>query len=140
MGAFKMWQIPLDRSRPAAQLPGTGISQSAESWSTDGHALAYTAITPEAGSHIMVESLEGDHESRPFADIKAAAGRTWGSQDRARKYKCQATVAPTQCGREAVASFISEMGTRCWRWLSRLLQHLQRGTHEPYGRDTTRTA
>ncbi len=58
MGHFKMWQIPADRSRPAAQLPGTGTSQSAESWSPDGHALAYTSITPEAGSHIMVESLE----------------------------------------------------------------------------------
>jgi serine/threonine-protein kinase len=81
MGAFKMWQIPADRSRPAAQLPGTGTSQSAESWSPDGHALAYTAVTPEAGSHIMVESLEGDHESRPFADIKAAAGSPKFSPD-----------------------------------------------------------
>jgi len=81
MGHFKMWQIPADRSRPAAQLPGTGTSQSAESWSPDGHALAYTAITPEAGSHIMVESLEGDHESRPFADIKAAAGSPKFSPD-----------------------------------------------------------
>ena len=81
MGAFKMWQIPADRSRPSAQLPGTGISQSAESWSPDGHALAYTAITPEAGSHIMVESLEGDHESHPFADIKATAGSPKFSPD-----------------------------------------------------------
>jgi WD40 repeat protein len=81
MGAFKMWQIPADRSRPATQLPGTGTSQSAESWSPDGHALAYTAITPEAGSHIMVESLEGDHESHPFADIKAAAGSPKFSPD-----------------------------------------------------------
>jgi dipeptidyl aminopeptidase/acylaminoacyl peptidase len=81
MGHFKMWQIPADRSRPAAQLPGTGTSQSAESWSPDGHALAYTAITPEAGSHIMVESLEGDHESHPFADIKAAAGSPKFSPD-----------------------------------------------------------
>jgi serine/threonine-protein kinase len=81
MGHFKMWRIPADRSRPAAQLPGTGTSQSAESWSPDGHALAYTSITPEAGSHIMVESLEGDHESRPFADIKAAAGSPKFSPD-----------------------------------------------------------
>jgi eukaryotic-like serine/threonine-protein kinase len=81
MGHFKMWQIRADRSRPAAQLPGTGTSQSAESWSPDGHALAYTTVTPEAGSHIMVESLEGDHESRPFADIKAAAGSPKFSPD-----------------------------------------------------------
>lgn len=81
MGAFKMWQIPADRSRPASQLPGIGISQSAESWSPDGHALAYTAATPEAGSHIMVESLQGDHESHPFADIKASAGSAKFSPD-----------------------------------------------------------
>ncbi len=81
MGAFRMWQVPTDRSRPAAQLPGTGISQSAESWSPDGHALAYTAITPEAGSHIMVQSLKGDHESHPFADIKAGAGSPKFSPD-----------------------------------------------------------
>src|SRR5260370_35313466 len=74
MGKFKMWQIPADRSHPAAQLPGTRISQSAESWSPDGHALAYTAITPEAGSHIMVEYLVAVHESRPFAGINAASG------------------------------------------------------------------
>jgi WD40 repeat protein len=81
MGHFKMWQVPADGSHPAEQLPGTGTSQSAESWSPDGHALAYTAITPEAGSHIMVESLEGEHESRPFADIKAAAGSPKFSPD-----------------------------------------------------------
>jgi len=81
MGAFKMWQVPTDRSGPAAQLPGTGISQSAESLSPEGHALAYTAVTPEAGSHIMVESLVGDHESRPFVDVKAAAGSPKFSPD-----------------------------------------------------------
>lgn len=81
MGAFKMWQISADRSRPASQLPGTGVSQSAESWSPDGHALAYTATTPEAGSHIMVESLDGGHESHPFADIKGSAGSAKFSPD-----------------------------------------------------------
>ena len=81
MGAFKMWQVPADRSHAAAELPGEGLSQSAESWSPDGNALAYTAVTPEAGSHIMVESLKGDHESRPFADIKAAAGSPKFSPD-----------------------------------------------------------
>jgi serine/threonine-protein kinase len=81
MGAFKMWQIPADGSHAAAQLPGVGTSQSAESWSPDGHALAYTATTPEAGSHIMVEALEGEHESRPFVDVKAAAGSPKFSPD-----------------------------------------------------------
>lgn len=81
MGAFKMWQISADRSRPPAQLPGTGASQSAESWSPDGRELVYTATTPGAGSHIMVESLEGGHESHPFADIKASAGSAKFSPD-----------------------------------------------------------
>jgi serine/threonine-protein kinase len=81
MGAFKMWQVPADRSHPAAQVPGAGTSQSAESWSPDGRELVYTATTPEAGSHIMVESLVGDYESHPFADIKASAGSAKFSPD-----------------------------------------------------------
>lgn len=80
MAAWKMWQIPADRSRSAEQLPGTGVSQSAESWSPDGRAIAYTATTPEAGSHIMVASLD-DHQSHPFADIKAPAGSPKFSPD-----------------------------------------------------------
>jgi serine/threonine-protein kinase len=74
MLAWRMWRVPADRSRPAEQLPGTGISQNAESWSPDGHAIAYTALTPEQGSHIMVESLEGDRGSQAFVDVKAPAG------------------------------------------------------------------
>jgi len=81
MGEFKMWQIPADGSHAATQLPGVGLSQSVESWSQDGTALAYTAVMPEPGSHIMIESLNGDHESRPFADIKAAAGSPKFSPD-----------------------------------------------------------
>jgi Tol biopolymer transport system component len=81
MMAFRMWQIPADRSRPAAELPGVGTSQSAESWSPDGRSIAYTAITSEIGSHIMVESLNGAHESRSFVDVKAPAGSPKFSPD-----------------------------------------------------------
>ena len=81
MMRWRMWRVPADRSRPAEQMPGTGISQNAESWSPDGHAIAYTAITPELGSHIMVESLEGDHQSRPFVDTKAPSGSPKFSPD-----------------------------------------------------------
>lgn len=80
MAAFRMWQIPADRSRSAEQLPGTGISQSAESWSPDGRTIAYTATTSEGGSHIMVASLD-DHKSHPFAEIKAPAGSPKFSPD-----------------------------------------------------------
>ena len=72
--------MPSDRSRSAEQLPGIGVSQSAESWSPDGHAIAYTATTPDAGSHIMVASLEG-HDSHPFTDFKAPAGSPKFSPD-----------------------------------------------------------
>jgi eukaryotic-like serine/threonine-protein kinase len=81
MMRWRMWRIPADRSRPADQLPGTGISQNAESWSPDGHAIAYTAMTQELGYHIMVESLEGDQRSRPFVDTKAPAGSPKFSPD-----------------------------------------------------------
>jgi len=81
MMLWRMWRVPADRSRAAEQLPGTGISQNAESWSPDGDSIAYTAITPEAGAHIMVESLKGAHESRPFVDVKAPAGSPKFSPD-----------------------------------------------------------
>jgi serine/threonine-protein kinase len=81
MMLWRMWRIPADRSRPAEQLPGRGISQNAESWSPDGNSIAYTAITPEAGAHIVVESLKGAHESRPFVDVKAPAGSPKFSPD-----------------------------------------------------------
>lgn len=80
MAAWRMWQIPADRSRAAEQLPGTGVSQSAESWSPDGRVIAYTATTLEAGSHIMVASLD-DHQSHSFVDIKAPAGSPKFSPD-----------------------------------------------------------
>ena len=80
MAAWRMWHMPTDRSRSGVQLPGTGISQSAESWSPDGRTVAYTATTSEGGSHIMVASLD-DHESYPFAVIKAPAGSPKFSPD-----------------------------------------------------------
>jgi hypothetical protein len=84
----------------------------------------------------MVESLEGDHESRPFADIKGAAGSLKFSPDGGwlaycsneskkpqvygqafpgpgPKIQCQAMVAPIQCGREPVASFIRIFQKTC---------------------------
>jgi len=46
-----------------------------------GRYLAYTAITSEAGSHILIESLVEGHSSNPFVDIKAAAGSPKFSPD-----------------------------------------------------------
>ena len=81
MTRWTMWQMPADRSGSPQQLLGTGMSQSAESWAPDGHAIVYTAVTSEPGTHIMVASLEGDGRSRAFADIKAPAGSPKFSPD-----------------------------------------------------------
>jgi serine/threonine protein kinase len=81
MGVFRMWQMPADRSRSPEHLPGIGAMQSAESWSPDGRAIAYTAAAQGVPAHIMVESLEGDHRSRPFTDINAPAGSPKFSPD-----------------------------------------------------------
>jgi serine/threonine-protein kinase len=81
MAHFSMWEMPVDRSGSPQPLPGAGMSQSAESWSPDGHAIAYTATTAVPGGHILVASAEGQHESRAFADIKAPAGSPKFSPD-----------------------------------------------------------
>lgn len=81
MMAFRMEMMPADRSRPPEPLPGEGRSQNAESWAPDGHAIAYTATTEQAGSHIMVASLEGDRKSQRFLDINAPAGSPKFSPD-----------------------------------------------------------
>lgn len=82
MGRFRMWKIPADRSAPPAQLPGTGTSQSAESWSPDGRTIAYTTVAGfNSPPQIFVESLGGDYESRLFFDTRAAAGSPKFSPD-----------------------------------------------------------
>jgi eukaryotic-like serine/threonine-protein kinase len=80
MAAWRMWELPADRSHAAQQLPGNGVSQSAESWSPDGRVIAYTATTNEPGSHIMVTSLE-DRQSHSIVDIRATAGSPKFSPD-----------------------------------------------------------
>ena len=80
MAAWRMWEMPTDRSGAPQQLPGVGKAQSAESWSPDGRAIAYTATTDQAGSHIMVESLD-DHQSRSMVDVRAPAGSPKFSPD-----------------------------------------------------------
>jgi serine/threonine-protein kinase len=80
MAAWRMWEVPADRSRAAQQLPGSGVSQSAESWSPDGRVIAYTAKTNDPGSHIMVTSLD-DRQSRSIVDVQAPAGSPKFSPD-----------------------------------------------------------
>ena len=54
MGRFRLWQVPADRSRAPQQLPATGFSQSAESYSPDGRAMVYTAAEPGAVPKVTV--------------------------------------------------------------------------------------
>ena len=80
MAAWRMWEMPADRSGAPERLPGVGVSQSAESWSPDGRAIAYTASTGQVGSHIMVASLD-DHQSQTIVDVRGAAGSPKFSPD-----------------------------------------------------------
>ena len=81
MGAFKLWQVPADRSHAPMQLPAEGVSQSAESYSPDGRVIAYTAMGPGAPSSIMLASLQGDRRARPMDNTKYVQGSPKFSPD-----------------------------------------------------------
>ena len=126
MAGFKLWAVPADRSHPAAQVPAEGISQSAESWSPDGHAIAYTAVTPDAGAHIMVASFDGSRvppvrgykapPARPSSRQTAVGWRTVRMspadlrymcrrfRDLAPRFRSRPRAAPIRCGRGMAGS------------------------------------
>jgi serine/threonine protein kinase len=81
MGEFKLWQVAADRSRPPQQVLAAGVSQSAESWSPDGRAIAYTASGIEVPPSIMVVSVGGDRPAQPFNPTKFAQGSPKFSPD-----------------------------------------------------------
>jgi serine/threonine-protein kinase len=81
MTRFKLWRVSADRSRPPEQVPATGVSQSAESWSPDGHAIAYTAVALGVPPGIMVTRLDGSQQAEPFAIGKAPQGSAKFSSD-----------------------------------------------------------
>jgi serine/threonine-protein kinase len=81
MAAFKIWRIPADRSRAPQQVYAAGVSQSAESWSPDGRALAYTTGAPGVTPNIMVAALEGDHPAQPLEVTNFAEGSPKFSPD-----------------------------------------------------------
>jgi eukaryotic-like serine/threonine-protein kinase len=81
MGEFKLWQVAADRSRPPQQVAALGVSQSAESWSPDGRAIAYTASAIEVPPSIMVVSVGGDRPAQPFNPTKFAQGSPKFSPD-----------------------------------------------------------
>ena len=81
MSRFTLWQVPADRSRPPAQVPAAGRSQSAESWSPDGRVIAYTAASLGAPPSIMVAHVDGSREAETIAGGKAAQGSSKFSPD-----------------------------------------------------------
>jgi eukaryotic-like serine/threonine-protein kinase len=81
MGAFKLWQVPADRSHAPRQLQAEGVSQSVESYSPDGRVIAYTAMGPGAPSRIMLASTQGDESVRPMDNTKYVQGSAKFSPD-----------------------------------------------------------
>jgi Tol biopolymer transport system component len=81
MGRFQLWQVPADRSRPAERVQAEGRSQSAESYSPDGQAIAYTVVAPGAPAKIAVVSLKGDGKPQPLDSTKYAQGAPKFSPD-----------------------------------------------------------
>ncbi len=80
MGRFQLRQVRADRSRPAEHVPATGASQSAESYSPDGRAIAYTAMTPGTPTRIAIVPLEGG-APQPLDSTKYAQGSPKFSPD-----------------------------------------------------------
>jgi eukaryotic-like serine/threonine-protein kinase len=80
-GRFQLWQVPPDRSRAPRQVPATGVSQSAESYSPDGRVIAYTAAAPGVPPRVTVVSLEGDLTPRPLGNSAYALGSPKFSPD-----------------------------------------------------------
>jgi serine/threonine protein kinase len=81
MARFQLWQVRADRSRAPEQVPATGVSQSAGSYSPDGRAIAYIAGGPGAPPKVTVVPLEGDRTPRPLDNSKYAQGSPKFSPD-----------------------------------------------------------
>jgi len=81
MGGFKLFEVPADRSRDPQQVPAEGRAQSAESYSPDGQAIAYTAAAPGVAPKVMVVPLQGDRTPRPLDNSKYAQGSPKFSPD-----------------------------------------------------------
>jgi eukaryotic-like serine/threonine-protein kinase len=81
MARFRLWRVPADRSLPPQPVPATGVSQSAESWSPDGRAIAYTSAAPGAPPSIMVAHLDGSNQAESFANGRVPGGSAKFSPD-----------------------------------------------------------
>jgi Tol biopolymer transport system component len=80
MGHFRMWRASADRSREPKQVSATGPSQNAESWSPDGHTIAYTSMGFAVPPSIMTARLDGT-PAEALSKDKAPAGSAKFSPD-----------------------------------------------------------
>ncbi len=80
-GAFSMWWMPADRSKPRDRITDVGRMQSASSWSPDGKALVFTQVDQGTGADIYVIPTEGDRKPRPLVQTKFAEGAARFSPD-----------------------------------------------------------
>jgi Tol biopolymer transport system component len=81
MGHFQLWQVPADRNHGPEQVLATGMSQSAESYSPDGHTLVYTATDPGSPVRIVAVPLQGDMKPQPLDNSTYAEGSPKFSPD-----------------------------------------------------------
>jgi serine/threonine-protein kinase len=82
MGRFQLFEVPADRSGPAEQVLGAGISQSPGSYSPDGRAIVFTMnVNTAAPPKVAVMPLEGDRTPRPLDDSRYAQGSPKFSPD-----------------------------------------------------------
>ena len=81
MSRTRLWRVPSDRSRPPALVRAEGVSQSAESWSPDGRAIAYTAKAFGVPPRVMVAYVDGSQEAQEFAAGKTPVGSSKFSPD-----------------------------------------------------------
>ena len=82
MGRFQLFEVAADRSGPAQQVLGPGISQSPGSYSPDGRAIVLTMnVNTAAPPKVAVVPLEGDRTPRPLDDSRFAQGSPKFSPD-----------------------------------------------------------
>lgn len=80
-GPFNIFWIPADASGPPEALTTSDNMQFPNSWSPDGHMLAFTEADPTTGWHIWMLRLEADRKPHPFQQTPSNEGGAKFSPD-----------------------------------------------------------
>ncbi len=80
-GPFNIFWMPADASGPAEGLTTSDNMQFPNSWSPDGHMLAFTEADPTTGWHIWMLRLEADRKPQPFEQTPSNEGGAKFSPD-----------------------------------------------------------